>query len=537
MKYNKYLTAIFTVVATVILAGGNTLSALALPTNPPAPPPLEWSACPDAPTRDCATLIVPLDYANPSAGTIDLSVARARAMDSANRIGPLFFNLGGPGVPSVSTIKYGDLSRVFSTELVNRFDIIGFDPRGTSPDIECFTDAAQSRTYWEANHLAKTPAELQHILQLNSNLNQGCLTQHSSRVQHVNTASTVRDTEQLRRSMGIEQFSFIGFSYGTFIGNRYAALYPGHLRAMVLDAVTDRSVSDIQSFSELTGAAEFSWQSFKQWCQNTPSCQVRGQNLDALFQQVVGQARTQPLPAPYNPYGNRPVNDWKLTLALQAVLAPGSVTYGWADEILTKAKNGDASLASLLYDSATGYNPATNSYGSGGAHRSITCSDTAWSQTMTSATKVQVLSAAMEAISPRFGKASVAQVPMQCFNFPVSPVEIPPVSSKVTTSSPTLVIGATKDVSTPYIWSARIAGQIKDARLLTRKGDGHVSLGKSRCVEQAVNNVLVRLTLSQPRAVCPTDEDLYGPIPPPVLEPTLRHSVAPQEVVRDMLGR
>ncbi|HUC19938.1 MAG TPA: alpha/beta fold hydrolase, partial [Candidatus Polarisedimenticolaceae bacterium] len=341
-------------------------------------------------------------------------------------------------------------------------------------------------------------------------------------VNHVDTASSIRDMEQLRRAMSIQKFSYIGFSYGTFMGSRYANLYPGHLRATVLDAVVDRNITDKQLLTEVNGAFELGWQKFKLWCQQTSACQLHGQNLDAVFAQQVTKARANPIPAPNNPFGNRPVNDWELTLAIQAVIAPGNVTYSWVDEILRKAQLGDASLASLIYDSATGYDPSTDSYSPDGTHRSIFCEDSTWSRSLRNAQDVQNFAAQMQALSPRFGAANVYQSPVQCFKFPIPPIETPPLPSKVGIGdgSHTLLIGATGDVITPLPSAVRISTQIVGSRLLTRVGDGHVSLGKSRCVEKAVNDTLIRLQLPNFGTFCPTDSDLYTPEPPPVLEPS-----------------
>jgi pimeloyl-ACP methyl ester carboxylesterase len=510
-----------------------------LPTQIPSPPPLNWQPCPDAPTRDCANLTVPLDYADLSKGTIDLPVVRAQATDVANKIGPLVFNPGGPGIAPVRTIKTANLATRFSPEIASRFDIIAFNPRGTTAGINCFTSNEHIREYWESNHLPRTTTEINHILGLERTFNQACHDNNQPIVGHVDTASTVRDMEQLRRAMSVDKFSYMGQSYGTFIGNRYAKLYPGHLRAMVLDAVVDRSVSDAQSFAESSIAYDHAWKQFKNWCQATTTCRLRNQNIDAILDGLLTQARTNPIPAPHNPLGNHPVNDWELTLTIQQTVAPGSVTFAWVDEIISKARIGDASLASLIYDSATGYNPATNSYTSNGTRRSITCVDTEWSQKLTNASEVRALAHITKAITPRFGEANVYQGPVQCVGWQVEPVETPPVPLTTSGGFPTLIVGATKDASTPFLWSARATSKIDDSRLLTRDGDGHISLGKSRCVTAAINDALINLTLTPKGKVCPTDPDLYPPQPFPVLGPTSQLQIQtesdPQRSVTNVL--
>jgi pimeloyl-ACP methyl ester carboxylesterase len=494
--------------------------AVTLPAQLPTPPPLNWQPCPNVPGRDCATLTVPLNYANLSEGTIDLPVARARAADTAHRVGPLVFNPGGPGESAAGLIRNQDLNRFFSSELQSKFDIIGFDPRGTTEGISCLTTSAEKADYWETNHLPRTTTELTNILTLERKTNEKCIDNNGPLVRHVDTASAVRDMEQLRRAMGVSTFNYMGRSYGTFLGNRYAVLFPGHLRAMVLDAVVDHSVPDTQSFKESNIAFDKAWSDFKTWCQALPAseCSLHGQNIDAVFDQLLAQARTNPIPAPNNPTGNRPVNDWILTTMVQAVVAPGSVTFGWADKMISEARSGDASLTRLLYDSGTGYAGDGEYFIGGEQHRAIICEDTAWSQILSGPAQVQSLVNSSKVVAPRFGEANVFQGPAQCYKYPVPPVEAPPVASNVAAGQPpVLVVGATDDTTTPLIWAQRIASKIPGSRLLVRQGEGHISYDKSSCTQQKVDRYLVDLTLPPAGTTCSTD--LYPVIPPIELGP------------------
>ena len=114
------------------------------------------------PDSDCATLTVPLNYADLSKGTIDLAVVRIKAADPARRVGVLVWNNGGPGNgPGSALLDDNDTLitfRTFSAELLARFDIVGFDPRGVREGISC-KDGIQE-VYWETNFLARSDAEL-----------------------------------------------------------------------------------------------------------------------------------------------------------------------------------------------------------------------------------------------------------------------------------------------------------------------------------------------------------------------------------------
>lgn len=492
---------------------GLAYASTSLPTDAPPPPPLNWHSCPGASNRECAALTVPLDYADLGKGTIDLPVARARA--TSQSVGTLIFNPGGPGI-SVARSVQGNLGFFFTPEIISRFDIVGFDPRGTTERIECLT-AQNSEEYWEANHLPRTDLEINKILGAERTTNEACLDNNQNQpvVEHVDTASAVRDLEQLRRAMSLDTFSYVGFSYGTFLGYRYANLYPGRLRALVLDAVADRSIGDVQALQESVAAHESAWQQFKAWCQANPACRLRGENIDTILNDILASARVNPIPAPFNPFGDRAVNDWILTFAIQVTTAPGPVTFAWTEEVITQARNGDASLARLIYDSGTGYD---GHYHPDDTHRAIFCVDDKWSKLLPTAADVKALVQNLRTVSPRYGEVSFWQAAANCFGYPVRPVEPPPVPSTISGGpAHTLVIGATSDTVAPLVWSQRIASQIVGSRLLIRIGSNHISSDKSRCVQQIMDRYLIDLTVPINGTTCPTDPDLDPVQPVPVL--------------------
>jgi pimeloyl-ACP methyl ester carboxylesterase len=509
----KSLTALASLSALVVGAFGfSTANATELPIAAPPPPPINWQPCSGSPfpNRDCATLTVPLDYANHAAGTIELPVARARATGS--KVGTLVYNPGGPGFGATGTIGFRNLDSSFTPLLQSRFDIVTFDPRGAAQGIQCMDSGLQEQ-YWETNLIPRTSGELNARVALERQVTQGCLTNNDPLARHVDSASTVRDMEQLRRALGLSQFNYMGRSYGTFLGYRYAKLYPGRLRAMVLDAAIDRGVADRQSLTEGAVTFELMWKKYQEWCQVAANpCKMRGRDIDAVFKQTVAQARVNPLPAPRAPITQRPVNDWILSFVTQVFLQPGDITFNSVDQLVYESSLGDASLARYLYDAATGVVDPSGTYAPDNqANRSITCVDTRWSQTLRSAADLQQLLQQAKASAPRFGEASVAQGPAICIGYPVAPVEPTPLPVQLSGVPPFVVIGATLDGSTPYVWSARIASQIQASRFIKRTGYGHISYDKSRCVQQKVDNYLINLVLPANGSTCPTDPDLYPP--------------------------
>lgn len=479
-----------------------------LPVTVPLPPPLTWHVCEFNPARECATLRVPVNYADLSQGYMDLPVARRRA--TSQSLGPMVVNFGGPVSSAAFAIEEDSdatLGAFFTPEVVERYDLIGLNARGMTEGVTCFTPET-SQEYWQTNHFSRSSTELNHLLGLERAANQRCLMDEPVVARHMSSAESIRDMESLRLALGVNQFSFFGFSYGTFFGTRYATLYPGRIKAMVLDAVSDHSISDPEVVYDLAKSHEAGWTAFKQWCADTAnSCRLRGQNLDALFDQALARARSPGIPAPLNPLEpGRPVNDWELNFVLEATVLPG-IIFPWTEEILFQATQNDASLAGFIYDASVGA-PA---YVPGGTFRAITCVDTRWSQLVPNAAAAAAFTLAAKAVSPHFGEAAFVQAPQQCHGYPVPPTEPRPVNSRAAPGiPPVLVIGGTLDRSTPFKFAQNIASQIPDSRLIVRNGTGHVSMDKSRCIRHVVKDYLVSNVVPASGTQCSTDPDLWS---------------------------
>ena len=184
---------------------------------------------------------VPLDYDSPTGSTIQIAVARVPAKDQAHRIGSLLFNLGGPGAPAVDFLQ-ATAGQGFVDALNRRFDIVAFDPRGTgqsSPSIDC--KANQERLGLYAQPFPTPSAlHLRALLRKDRAYFARCLSLvPRSILAHVSTADVARDMDVLRQAVGDAKLTYLGFSYGTFLGATYAALFPRSFRALVLDGPVD----------------------------------------------------------------------------------------------------------------------------------------------------------------------------------------------------------------------------------------------------------------------------------------------------------
>jgi len=208
----------------------------------PTPDP-HWTDCSAAAgtTAECGTVDVPLDYDHPRRGTTRLALLRVPAADPQARIGTLFLNPGGPGGSGVDMAV--DAVRFLPPEVLARFDVVGFDPRGIgySASLRCFADAqAQADALagmWVA--FPTTPEETTAFLGSAHALGRACSTTGAPLSASMSTAQVARDLDVLRRAVGDERLSYLGFSYGSYLGQVYANLFPDRVRALVVDGVVD----------------------------------------------------------------------------------------------------------------------------------------------------------------------------------------------------------------------------------------------------------------------------------------------------------
>jgi pimeloyl-ACP methyl ester carboxylesterase len=198
---------------------------------------MAWTPCRDG--FQCATVRVPLDYGAPHGATISLALIRLPAGDPGRRLGALLVNPGGPGGSGVDYVR--GAAATMPLELRGRFDIVGFDPRGVlgSTPLRCFTTFDQAFAVVPPFAFPYTRAEedVQHADDIA--LASACASHGGAVRDHMSTADVARDMDTIRQGMGDRKLNFLGFSYGSLLGQTYANMFPGHVRALVIDGVLD----------------------------------------------------------------------------------------------------------------------------------------------------------------------------------------------------------------------------------------------------------------------------------------------------------
>ena len=202
------------------------------PTPTPAGERIDWNRC-ESSELECGFVEVPGDYRDPEAGSIRIAVNVHRATSPGNRIGYLFVNPGGPGVSGVKLVN-GIPWGQFTDEIVAHFDIVGFDPRGvgeSDPPFACGDPGEQLALLATIDGHIDTPDEIA-AGEAAANL---CIRSMGPVGGLLHSEYVAKDMDEIRKALGADQISYLGFSYGSVLGVWYATLFPESVRAMVVD--------------------------------------------------------------------------------------------------------------------------------------------------------------------------------------------------------------------------------------------------------------------------------------------------------------
>jgi pimeloyl-ACP methyl ester carboxylesterase len=199
---------------------------------------IDWEPC--EPGFECAKVPVPLDWSDPNGEQIELAVIRYPATNQDERIGSMYFNPGGPGDTGVGFVL--DSGAEVSPEWGDgRFDIVSWDPRGThgSSPVHCFDDDAEEAAFWKDVAVPYTDEQSAAYQLKMEDLAQRCGEEMGELLSHISTADTARDLDHLRELSGEDEITYVGFSYGSMLGQTYANMFPERVRAMMLDGIVD----------------------------------------------------------------------------------------------------------------------------------------------------------------------------------------------------------------------------------------------------------------------------------------------------------
>ncbi|MFH8254713.1 alpha/beta hydrolase [Streptomyces roseolus] len=445
--------------------------------KPVASPRLDWKRCDDAGAEwRCATVKVPLDHAKPAGATLGIALIRKEATDRKRRIGSLLFNFGGPGASGVEMLP--QLSGEYAS-LGERYDLVGFDPRGVgrSSGVVCRDDAEQAAAEAAVDPTPDTPAEEAAYLKDAADFGAGCARRSGTVIPYTTTSATARDLDVIRQVLGDEKLHYFGISYGTQLGGTYAHLFPRRVGRLVLDAVVDPT-------ADAAGHARHQTVGFQRALDNY--LRSTGQSPRA------GTARITTLLAALDrrplEVGDRLLTEGLATTGIAVTLYAES-SWPLLTEALEAAEAGDGSgllrLADAYNDRDEKGRYATQSH----SQRAISCADSSERPT---AARAKALLPEFRRLSPVFGAFLAWDTAGWCAGWPVEGEARTPAAS-APGADPVLVVGTTGDPATPYEGAERMAEELGEGVgvLVTNKGEGHGAYGTSPCVTRTVDAYLL----------------------------------------------
>lgn len=457
--------------------------------------PLSWASCSGG---QCATLTVPVDYARPDAATIDLALLRVPAGSQSARIGSLVVNPGGPGGSGVDYAKAA--SRIVGAEVRRRYDVVGFDPRGVgrSAPVDCLDDTALD-TFLATDPTPDTPQEEQALADQGKALGAGCLAKNPALLAHVSTVDVAKDLDVLRAALGESTLTYLGKSYGTFIGATYADLFPTRVGRMVLDGVVAPELTSQEVNLGQAEGFERATRAYVTDCVQRADCPV-GTTVDEgmqWLQDFLVRVDRQPIPVTDDQRVTQLDEGWA-SIALAEAMYDQSF---WTPltEALRAAVAGDGNLMMRIADEYANRTP-------GGQYTgnllevlyAVNCLDRPESGDLAS---FRAAADAAGKAAPIFGR-NIAWSSVVCAQWPVKGTD-PPHTISAKGSGPIVVVGTTRDPATPYEWSVRLRKELSNAVLISYDGDGHTAYKRSNaCVDTPIDRYYVDGTPPQDGLRC-----------------------------------
>ena len=451
---------------------------------------LVWKKC--GKTLDCATFKVPLDYRNPTGRSITITAARNKATGVAR--GNLVMNPGGPGGSGISFIE--DASFVVSPIIHREFNLIGFDPRGLarSTPLTCLSDR-ETDAFLEVDQTPDSVAEEQLLQRSTTDLIAKCRRADAALMQHVSTVEVARDMDILRALLGENRLRYLGKSWGTSLGQAYAALFPERVGSFVLDGAVDNRLSFSRATFDQAEGFETAANRFIAWCIGQGKC-VLGSTKSAARSRLItfiNQLDEKPLKT------SRPQRPLTEEQAWTALIGPLYITLGgwdWLNAALVGAlEDKDGTELQNISDWFVERGPrGTYSDNGNTLIYVVNCLDRTGGASLAAAKQQSV---AWSKQLPIMGRL-MAWGNAACVNWPYRAQESV-AALRVRNVPPMIIIGSEFDPATPLKWARAVQQQIPGSVLLVRKGDGHTSYSNgSLCIDRAVDAYLLSKNVAAP---------------------------------------
>jgi pimeloyl-ACP methyl ester carboxylesterase len=402
----------------------------------------------------------------------------------------MMVNPGGPGFGGSSLAD--DARYYFSQDLIDRFDIIAWDPRGTgesTPAVNCVDTFDE---YFGLDSPPETPDEKQALIDASQAFNDKCAENSGTILPYISTQASAQDINSLRLALGEEKVSFFGFSYGSELGTTWATMFPETVRAIVVDGAVDPNASSTEEGMNQAKGFEGQLATFLKQCSEKTTCAFHnGGKAEAAFDQLVLDIDATPLEVSKD---RTPVTQGVLfTAVAQAMYSD----YYWPQlsEALSEAQNGDGKGILQLYDDYY-QRKDDGTYGNElEAFLAISCLDDP------GASSVEDVDSHIEdfiAAAPRLGGNFAYGY--SCALWPVKQAAKVNITGKG--AGPIVVVGTTGDPATPLDSTRKMALSLEQGILIVVDANQHTGYGANNCVVKAVDDYLINLSVPKNETTC-----------------------------------
>ena len=487
-------------------------------------PKLGWYKCYDA--AECATTSLPLDYDNPKGAKTQIAVLRIKAKDPKHKIGSLFLNPGGPGGSGTDIALAAPL--FLSPALLDKFDIVGFDPRGivSSDNLHCFKSVKDQSAVLNEMNVAFPwgKAEEKAYVDGAKKLGKACSNTGKPLSGAMSTAEVVRDMDVLRRAVGDKKLTYLGFSYGTAIGQYYANMFPDRFRAITVDGVLDpqhwvgtKATANLEQDQRIKSAAG----AYRALQQILKRCDKAGEKYCAFaagdpiknFDTIAQKLRQKPLVV------TDPQDGSSFTVSYADFVGGilGDLYDTHAGDLVTQD-------AQTIWTLLNPHNPAATSKASTALVKKIKINrgtkagrDFPYDNSLETFEGVDCTDAlhpkdanmwpslmvTADQKAPYFGRAwGWATAPCARNTWTVRDEDAYAGPWTRRTAAPVLIVGTQWDPATNYDDAVSASKRLPNSRLLSNVNWGHTSYGTSDCATAAIDNYLLKGTLPAKGTVC-----------------------------------
>jgi pimeloyl-ACP methyl ester carboxylesterase len=471
------------ILGTVLIAGTVVAPAASGTTGASG---IDWQPCPDAPSVECATLQVPLDWANPAGPTTRIGLAMRPAKDPARRLGSIVMDPGGPGGSGVEIVKEG---YPFTEPVNERFDSVGIDPRGVGTSEQVLCDQTLRQEAIDAWN-PTSQAEFDHLVDVNRRLAADCRARTGPLADHMDSLQSAYDLDAVRAALGEKKLNYIGYSYGTLMGQQYAELFPHRIRTLINDGNMDHSIRTPWEWSRKhTAVLEDNFLAFADWCDTTSTCPLYGQDTKKVYADLKKRSQAGTL---VDPSTGQPLDFYNLTLVTFQTYLPQQ----WP-QVATRLRALHDGTPTVATREAEVVNEV---------YWNVMCADLGIE--LHSLAEYNTQRARLAKLFPNVEWTPYVGNTSQCVGDPIE-LTNPPHKLRVEGAPPLVMIGNTHDPATPLAFS-RTAARQSGSHLITYEGWGHTAYypGEqvSPCVNAAVEAYLIHLTVPG-RLTCPSPAD------------------------------